>query len=337
MKKCLLGFLASLSFIFPFSVYAETSYFNDISGSYAEMEINSLAENGIISGIGNGKFDPYSNLTRAQFAKMLALALELELDSERSPFKDVPAWAKPYVGALVNEGITKGKSTTIFGSNDFITREQMIVMYVRAMGVEELMKEYGLTPTFDDSQMISPSAKSAVAFAQRIGFVEGHENLVYPRQFAQRQAAARLLYEFTLNFDHYFEPYYMTFFEAQGVTEVDELIYMEEDNWIKIYLEDGSFLFYDIEMDEYFMLEMFEYTGEDWLAFSEEDKISFLSDMVGHWSGNDEINIRYGGVDLQDVMKKLDAYYANVGDVEGYLFDDIAYICLENGYFTWKE
>jgi hypothetical protein len=337
MKKFILGLLTAFTMMFPFSVQANAGYFNDISGSYAQSEIELLAENGIISGIGNGKFDPYSNLTRAQFAKMLALALELELDAANCRFIDVPTWAKPYVGALVKEGITKGKSSTIFGNNDFITREQMIVMYVRAMGVEEMMKEYGLSPTFDDSFMISPSAKSSVAFAQRIGFVEGHQNLVYPKEFAQRQAAARLLYEFTLNFDQYFEPYYLIVFEVQGVTEIAELIYMEKENWIKIYFEDGTFTFYDIENDEFFMLEMFEYIGQDWLALTQEEKIEFLFDMVGHWSSNEEINTRNGGVDIYDVMTKLNAHYANGGEVENALFDDIAYICIENGYFTWKE
>jgi hypothetical protein len=49
------------------------------------------------------------------------------------------------------------------------------------------------------------------------------------------------------------------------------------------------------------------------------------------------INIRNGGVDIYDVMTKLNAHYANGGEVENVLFDDIAYICIENGYFTWKE
>ena len=44
--------------------------FTDIQGHWAEDVIKTLAENGKVSGVGDGKFNPDGTVTRAEFLKM---------------------------------------------------------------------------------------------------------------------------------------------------------------------------------------------------------------------------------------------------------------------------
>lgn len=55
---------------------ADKNYFNDIKGSFAYDSINSLAHNEITAGIGNGKFGPTQNISRADFSVFLYRSLE---------------------------------------------------------------------------------------------------------------------------------------------------------------------------------------------------------------------------------------------------------------------
>ncbi|WP_179151857.1 S-layer homology domain-containing protein [Oceanobacillus senegalensis] len=50
-------------------------YFTDVSSSWAEEYINSLAVNGISNGTADGTFHPSENISRAEFAVMLARAM----------------------------------------------------------------------------------------------------------------------------------------------------------------------------------------------------------------------------------------------------------------------
>lgn len=57
---------------------ADLTHFNDISGHWAESTINKWANYGIISGYPDGTFKPDSPVTRAELAKILTLAFDLQ-------------------------------------------------------------------------------------------------------------------------------------------------------------------------------------------------------------------------------------------------------------------
>nr|WP_256224183.1 S-layer homology domain-containing protein [Paenibacillus sp. 1_12] len=51
--------------------------FNDLNGSYAASKIKAEAQAGIVSGKGDGKFEPKSNATRAEALQIILNVLEL--------------------------------------------------------------------------------------------------------------------------------------------------------------------------------------------------------------------------------------------------------------------
>ena len=60
-----------------------TASFTDIKGHWAEGYIEYCVSEGIVAGIGGGKFNPNGNVTGSQFAKMLLIALGYRADHEK--------------------------------------------------------------------------------------------------------------------------------------------------------------------------------------------------------------------------------------------------------------
>lgn len=192
--------------------------FTDIDHSYAKTEITKLVEQGILTGFSDGTFKPSDSVTRAQLAKIMVGALKLQPDtSEASQFKDVKEdqWYAGYVGALVKSGIAQGTSKDSFSPNKNVTREELAVFFVRAFGWNQQdVTSQTSKPQLFDLDQVSNWAKDSVALAYQSGFIKGlvqKDGTVKfnPSGIADRQALARLAYEFVMNkstYDSYMTP-----------------------------------------------------------------------------------------------------------------------------------
>ncbi len=125
------------------------SIFNDVKENSQYFEaVNSLHARGIVEGYNAGEFRPNEKATRAQAAKVIALALNLELSSVKDPgFKDVSKgnWAYKYIAALENLGVVDGFGDH-FKPNETITRAQMSKMITLAFN----LKRENTTSPFTD-------------------------------------------------------------------------------------------------------------------------------------------------------------------------------------------
>lgn len=181
----------------------------DLKDSYAASEIGALFQEGIVSGYEDGSFQPTRTMTRQEFAVILAKTLKLPESPEAAgTFHDVEDWAKPYVGALVQSHLSDGIDAGVFGSGQSITREQLSVFFLRALGLEDTAKTLALSPVFTDNSKIQPYAVSYVALAEHIHFIGGIDsadgtNRFEPSVPAQRQAVARLAYELFMHKQNY--------------------------------------------------------------------------------------------------------------------------------------
>jgi hypothetical protein len=86
------------------------------------------------------EYRPQNNLYRAQFAKMIAIALGLDVqEGSTSPFVDLGdqvsdnLYPHDYVAAAYQANIVKGFTATTFGPWRAITRAQVVTMIVRAL------------------------------------------------------------------------------------------------------------------------------------------------------------------------------------------------------------
>lgn len=161
--------------------------------------VMTLSERNIISGMGNSVFSPDKNISRAQFATILANLEGANLSSTETPFSDVAAdaWYAKAVAWAYNNGIVNGKNATEFAPNDNVSRQDMAVMikrYVENVAKVTLVESNAQTEFKDDSD-IAVYASDAVYAMQRAGIINGKNGNVFePKANAKRSEAAKMIY-----------------------------------------------------------------------------------------------------------------------------------------------
>ncbi|MCE5284976.1 MAG: S-layer homology domain-containing protein, partial [Pelosinus sp.] len=162
----------------------------DITGHWAEPNINSLVSMGAISGYPDGTFKPDNTITRAEFAAILAKAFKLQ-EKEGKVFTDTTDhWAKDFIATAAASGIIGGYDQNTFGPDDPVTREQMALMTVKAAKLNPASGELAFT----DSAQISSWANNAVLTAVKKGIIKGYpDNTFRPQGKAARAEAVTLI------------------------------------------------------------------------------------------------------------------------------------------------
>lgn len=163
---------------------ASAASFSDVSsGSWYENAINSLANQGIISGTTSSTFEPDRNITRAEFSAIIAkVAMASEsLSSYKgySNFKDVEkdSWYAPYINWAKKQGILSGYGNSTFKPNKPITREEIAVIIINYISKTGSSLSYpNSEKTFTDQVSISSWASSAVSSCQKSGVISGYSD-----------------------------------------------------------------------------------------------------------------------------------------------------------------
>ncbi len=172
--------------------------FNDIDKpEWAKIYIEALAAREIVAGIGNNKFNPNGNVTRAEFIQMLVKAFELTDSTATTTFKDVKegAWYHNSIATAQKLGIVKGKTDGNFGVTDLISRQDMAVMLYNTAKVANINLDSKNVTEFADKADISEYAIEAVESVQKAGIVSGIGNGLYaPKNISTRAEAAKIIY-----------------------------------------------------------------------------------------------------------------------------------------------
>jgi len=191
----------------PF-VFAEESVpvenvFTDISTNvWYYPAVQFVYDNGIMSGKGNGKFDPAGNLTRAEFATTLYSMEEKPVVSYKNTFSDVPngEWYTNSVLWANQIGVASGYGNGKFGVSDNITREQLAMMvYKYATEVCDYEPEIteDILLSFHDTDEVSSWAVKAMEWAVTNGIISGTgDNRLNPQGNALRCECAQILKSF---------------------------------------------------------------------------------------------------------------------------------------------
>lgn len=165
--------------------------FKDVSG-WSENYINFLTARGVISGKGKETFAPKSNITRAEFIRMLAIVSDADTDKYEKPaFADIREkdWYASSVGWAYAEGLVSGAGNNLFAPDRNVTREEMAVIISKfAKKLGYVLPEVNKAKVFKDAASITGYAGEAVAAVQRAGIMDGRPNgLFAPKSGATRE------------------------------------------------------------------------------------------------------------------------------------------------------
>lgn len=191
----------------------EDRSFRDTEESPYALAIDLLATYGLLSGSGDGTFQPEGTLTRAQLCALLAQALNCDTASVReSAFSDVSleAWYGPAVNALAQMGLVSGAGDGTFRPDEPVNHEQFFSIMGR-------LARY-LNLRFDQASQNMPQDATAVAgllsysdwardevwllamsqrglFGNTINLLWDDASDIEPQVVTTREEAAALLYQ----------------------------------------------------------------------------------------------------------------------------------------------
>ncbi len=174
----------------------EPSSFSDLENvAWAQEAINALAADGIINGMGDGRFEPERSITREEFVAMLVKAFDIPASDTDAGFTDAAAdaWYASALAAAKQAGLVNGYEDGSFGVGQEITREDVTVFLYRAQNLDSTKTEE--SELFADDADISAYAADAVYALRDQGVISGRGNNEFaPKASCTRAEAAKMIY-----------------------------------------------------------------------------------------------------------------------------------------------
>lgn len=173
--------------------------FKDVPRSHwAADAVYTLKDMGIVSGKSLESFAPDDNITREEFVKLIIEFIGVEPRTGTSYFTDAvaDAWYMPYLDTAYSLGIVKGSDDGSFGIGRPITRQDIAVMFNRALEYQSVeiprVKE---KVTFTDQDAASDYAKEALEKFQLAGIINGYsDGSLKPFAVSTRAEAAQIVF-----------------------------------------------------------------------------------------------------------------------------------------------
>ena len=168
--------------------------FSDVpEDHWAAQSVRWCAKYGLMNGIGGGKFGLGQTMTRAAYALTLCRLMGWELIApDKGSFTDNQDAGKWYYSAIETayaHGALTGESR-LCRPDDAVTREEMAMMTVRALGFGVLSGAAAADCPFTDVSV----ARGYIALAYRMGIIKGVSRYSFePKATATREQAAAVL------------------------------------------------------------------------------------------------------------------------------------------------
>lgn len=163
-----------------FSKFAVLEYdktFHDISSHWAKYDIEVMSAKQVVNGKSSGLFRPDEDINRAEFIALLNRALRVKPESETQKYSDVPvdAWYKQDVDTASSFKLVDGVGEGKFAPTANISREQAVVILVRAY---ERKGGKSFTPTnpsiVKDISDVASWAQEEIQLANHINLITGY-------------------------------------------------------------------------------------------------------------------------------------------------------------------
>jgi hypothetical protein len=160
--------------------------------SWAENEIQTWIDSGLLKGDQNGLYHPNDNLTRAEFLTFVNRVFNFT-DQSSTAFSDVPktAWYAAEIAKAYEAGITTGVGNGKMAPLNTITREEVASILSRAFFVTGTGSSGS---SFPDDGQISSWAKKAAYAMRDTGYISGDASGSFmPKKNATRAEVVKMM------------------------------------------------------------------------------------------------------------------------------------------------
>mgnify|MGYP000861286945 CR=1 FL=1 len=175
------------------------NFFVDVpAGAYYYDAVLWAAEGGIVTGTDAVHFSPDASCTRAQLVTFLWRAAGSPVVNYAMNFNDVDggAYYAEAVRWAASLGIAGGYGDGRFGTNDFVTREQVAAIlhrFAKAQGMDTTQGGMAIRE-FDDFDAVPAYALEAMDWAVNAGVLKGDNNRLLPQDNCTRAQIVTMLY-----------------------------------------------------------------------------------------------------------------------------------------------
>jgi len=181
----------------PFAPFSDL----DPDGWYRDG-VKYALEQGVMNGVGDGKFAPFNPTSRAMLVTMLWRMAGKPQGETAPTFADVAAgtWYTDAVAWAAENRIVDGFSADRFGPSNHVTREQLAVILYRwaqARGMDVSVGRDTNILSYEDAGSVSGWALEAMRWACGVGIVGGKDGgILAPGADASRAEVATMLMRF---------------------------------------------------------------------------------------------------------------------------------------------
>ncbi len=188
MKKIM---ILTMCFLMVFSSMSAFAQFDDIDAetlAWAGEAVEYLSANKVIDGYPDGTFRPEGNVTRAEFAKMLACAFNQE-ECDAYYEDTLDHWAASYIRAACAAMYTG----ELFRPDDDATRADIAYAVAKATNLKNT--DVAVLDKFSDASLVIGEMKENVSAAVENSIIIGYEdNTLRPNASVTRAEAAVIIY-----------------------------------------------------------------------------------------------------------------------------------------------
>jgi uncharacterized protein YjdB len=189
-RKIIIALLLSLLMAITATASAQPA---DISGHWAEAQIQSWLDEGLASGYPDGTFKPNREVSRAEFVAMVNRAFGIESEGALSGFADVKEgqWFYADVMAAKAKGYFGGYPDGTFKPQNSISRQEAASSLARLLNLDQTTQ---VLEQFEDSAQIPQWSRGSVGALVENGLMGGYpDNTFKPtRSITRAEAVATL-------------------------------------------------------------------------------------------------------------------------------------------------
>ncbi|SDD68390.1 X2-like carbohydrate binding domain-containing protein, partial [Paenibacillus sp. cl123] len=185
-----------------YSVIWHPVEFADVAEHWGRTAVNDMGSRMVVEGVGDHLFQPDKNITRAEFASILArgLGLRVAAGAAAASYEDVKPgdWFSGAVIAASKLRLIAGYEDGTFRPQEKITRQEVMTMLARAMAVtglkEKLSQPAALIEGYEDQADIADWAVDSVRASVQAGIVSGRSGtLLAPQAYMTKAEVAAVM------------------------------------------------------------------------------------------------------------------------------------------------
>lgn len=179
--------------------YHKVAFADVAAESWYYPAIDYLAARNIASGVDDNNFSPNAKVTRGQFVVLLLKAYNISPEAVGADnFSDAgESYYSGYLAAAKKLGIANGAGDNKFSPESEITRQELITLLYRALGVlSELPSDQSAASlaSYSDAGQIAGYAQEAFRQLAGAGVITGSNGKLGPQETSTRAQVAQILY-----------------------------------------------------------------------------------------------------------------------------------------------